>query len=66
MARLLKDDPAALGLLDSSAASSAAFVDPTDATRRRPPRFIKVDVYHPNPNPNPNPTNPNPNPNPKP
>ena len=65
MARLLKDEPAALGLLDASAATSAAFVDPTDATRRRPPRFVKVDMYHPNPNAYPNP-NPNPNPNSKP
>jgi hypothetical protein len=60
VARLLTDDPAALGLLDASAATSAAFVDPTDATRRRLPRFVKVGMYHPNTHPNPHP-NPHPN-----
>ena len=44
--RLLIDDPTALGLLDASAATSAAFVDPADPTRRRPPRLVKVDMYH--------------------
>ena len=44
--RLLTDDPTALGLLDASAATSAAFIDPTDAKRRRPPRLVKVDMYH--------------------